>query len=134
MLRGLPRSNKLGWWFTHSGRFSPCSSSSGTSCAWISYGSILAYSSWTATCNSSYDPVWCNYINKYANSASDAVARDDHDGMICRWTHWDFIGWKICKIFLQGSQHHPRTVTTNTCHLLYSFLPLTPVTFPQTTI
>jgi hypothetical protein len=39
MLRGLSRSKELGWWSTHSGRSSSCSSTSGTSCAWISCGS-----------------------------------------------------------------------------------------------
>jgi hypothetical protein len=31
MLRGLPRSKALGWWSTHSGRSSSCSSTSDTS-------------------------------------------------------------------------------------------------------
>jgi hypothetical protein len=88
MLRGLPRSKELGWWSTHSGRFSFCSSISGTSCACIFYGSDPVCSSWTATCNSS-DPVWCNCISKYTNNASDVVVCDDYDDMICRWTHWD---------------------------------------------
>jgi hypothetical protein len=89
MLRGLPHSKELGWWSTHSGRSSSCSSISGTSCAWISCRPDPVCSSWTATCNSSCDSVWCNYISKYANGASDAVICYDHDDMIYRWTHWD---------------------------------------------
>jgi hypothetical protein len=71
MLRGLPRSKELGW--LHSDRSSSCSSTSGTSCAWVSCGSGTVYSSCTATSASSCDPVWCKCISKYANGASDAM-------------------------------------------------------------
>jgi hypothetical protein len=86
MLRGLPRSNELGWWSTHSGRSSPCSSSSGTSYAWIFCGSAPVCSSCTATCTSSCDPIWCICISDYASGASDEMAYDDHDCMQCNWT------------------------------------------------
>jgi hypothetical protein len=79
MLRGLPLSNELGWWSTHSGSSSPGSSSSGTSCAWGSCWSVQACSSGTATCDSSCDPVWCKCISKHANDASD------YGGML--WWH-----------------------------------------------
>jgi hypothetical protein len=91
MLRGLPRSKKLGWWSTHSGRSSPYSSTSATSYVWISYGSALACSSCTATCTSSCDPVWCNCISEDASGASDAMAYDDHDSMQWRWTLLDLL-------------------------------------------
>jgi hypothetical protein len=44
---GLPRSNELGWWSMHSSKSSPCTSSSGTSCAWISCASVPICSSYT---------------------------------------------------------------------------------------
>jgi hypothetical protein len=84
MLRGLPRSKELGWWFTYSSRSSSYFSTSGTSCAWIYCGSDPVCSSCTATGAYSYDPVRCNCISKYAIGASDAMDYDDHDDMICR--------------------------------------------------
>jgi hypothetical protein len=45
-----------------------------------------------------------------------------------------FIGWYRGNTFLLSSQHHQRTSTTSTCHLLHSLLPLTLVTFLLTTI
>jgi hypothetical protein len=89
MLQGLPRSKELSWWSTNSSRSFSCSSASGTSCALVSCGSVPVGSSWTPTSNSSYDPVWCNSISKYANGALDAMVCNDHDDTICRWTHWD---------------------------------------------
>jgi hypothetical protein len=86
MLRGLPLSKKLGWWSTHSGRSFPCSSISGTSCAWISCGSVPACSSYTATCTSTCNPVWCIGISEYAIGASCEMTYDDHNCMQCSWT------------------------------------------------
>jgi hypothetical protein len=91
MLRGLPRSKELGRWSTHSGKSSPCSSTSSTSYVWMSYGSAPACSSCTATGTSSCDPVWYNGISNYASGAADAMARDDHDGMQGRWTHLELL-------------------------------------------
>jgi hypothetical protein len=95
----LPRSKELGWWSTHSGKSSPCSSTSETSCAWISCGSVPACSSCTATYTSSCDPVWYNCISTYANGASDAMTYDDRDCMQIRWTHLDSLDRIEVKLF-----------------------------------
>jgi hypothetical protein len=109
MLRGLPLSNELGWWFTHSGNSSPGSSSSGTSYAWGSCWSVQVCSSGTANCDSSCDPVWCNCISNHVDGASEAV--ECYDDMICRWAHWtDRMNYR--QHLLQGSLHHPRTCAT----------------------
>jgi hypothetical protein len=129
MLRGLPRSKELGWWSMHSGRSSPCSSTSSTSSAWISCGSAPAYSSCTATCTSSCDPVWCIWISEYAIGASDEMAFDDRDCMQCRWTRLALLDRIDVKLLLLGSQHHPRTCTISTCHQLHSLLLLNPINF-----
>jgi hypothetical protein len=126
MLWGLPRSNELGWWSTHSGKSSPCSSSSSTSCAWISCGSDPVCSSCTATGNSSCDHVWCNCISKHANGASDTVGCYDHDDMICRWTHWDLWHRLEIKPFYKVV-NIIHSVTTRTCHLLHSLSSQTPL-------
>jgi hypothetical protein len=119
MLRGLPRSKELGWWSTHSGRSSSYSSTSDTSYAWASGGSDLVCSSWTVTSNSSCDLVWCKCISKHVNRASDVVVW---------WSWWHDMQINTLKLivktrdktFLQGSPHHPRSIITNACHLLYS--------------
>jgi hypothetical protein len=129
MLRGLPRSKELGWWSTHSGRSSSCSSTSGTSCAWISCGSAPVCSSCTAICTSSYDPVWCICVSDYVIGASDEMAYDDHDCMKCRWTCLALLDRINVKLLLLSSQHHPRTCTTSTCHLLHSLLLLTTINY-----
>jgi len=84
MLQGLPLSNELGWWSTHSGSSSSGSLASGTSCAWISYGSTLAYSSDTAIRTSSYDPVWCIGMHDYKSRAWDEMRYDEYE-----WFHVD---------------------------------------------
>jgi hypothetical protein len=118
MLWGLPRSNELGWWSTHSDKSSPWSSSSDTSCAWSSCRSVLVYSSCTTTGDSFCDPVWCNCISKHANGASDAVICYDHDDMICRWTHWDLKYSLETKSFYKVV--NTRSIIINACHLRHS--------------
>jgi hypothetical protein len=69
MFWGLPLSNELGWWSTHSRSSSPGSSASGTSYAWISYGSALVCSFGTTTGTYSCDPVWCIGMSDYKSGA-----------------------------------------------------------------
>jgi hypothetical protein len=60
------------------------------------------------------------------------------DGIWWSWLHamemntLRFIGWYRGNTFLLSSQHHPRTSTTSTCHLLHSLLLLTTVAFSLT--
>jgi hypothetical protein len=104
----------------HSGRSSPCSSSSGTSCAWISYGVVPGLLLWYRCLHfllRSCMMQWYKYLCKWYI---------EYDGVWWSWVHvmemntLRFIGWYRGNTFLLSSQHHPRTSTTSTCHLLHS--------------
>jgi hypothetical protein len=55
------------------------------------------------------------------------MAYDDRDCMQCRSTRLVLLDRIDVKLLLLGSQHHPRTCTTSTNHLLHSLLLLTPL-------
>ena len=110
MLRGLPLSKVLGLWSGHSCRSPSGSSPPGSSCSWVS------------SCSSSptlfsYEPVWCMCAHERSAVMLEVQClcksnHDDHD-MVHRWSK---------KLFMQGSQRHPRTHIQILKHLLHSLL------------
>jgi hypothetical protein len=124
MLWSLPRSNKLGQWSEHSWSSSTTSSSAYTSCAGSSYG-ISSVASDSAATDFSYDLVMmhrCRWLCKWCIRWDDIWWSGLHAMYI---NMFSFMGQSRCKTLLLGGQHHPRTCTISTYHLLHSLLPLT---------
>ena len=107
MLRGLPLSKVLGLWSGHSCRSPSGSGPPGSSCSWVSSCS-------SGPTSLSCEPVWCtcSWVEckmLEVQSLCKSI-QDDHD-----MGH----GWSK-KLFLQGSQHHPRTCNHSKASIAFS--------------
>jgi hypothetical protein len=130
MLWGLPCSNELVRWSGHSWSLSTASSSACTSCVGSFCGTSLTIFGSAAT-DSSYDPVMlhrCKWLYKWCIR---------WDGMCWSLLYamemntFSFIGQDRWIILLLGSQHHQKTCTISTYHILHSLLLLTTTMHPN---